>query len=317
MPTPLANISAIRRLGLTLAAAAAVVGAVQHLSTTPTDTQSTSEASVVTHADGTRLAASTANGGTGVASRAVRCTRNPRTPAFQVLYGYPHDQGSHVGTAGSRIRAAMASANGAVYYAAREESTHWDVRLRVRCKDDNQIAIKTFALSKDGSDGSGETMKQITTAARRAGYDDEITKYVVFWDSSVSGMCGQGEMHLDDRHSPDNANNSGDTYAVVYGRDCWSGAAAIHEMGHTMGAVQDSAPHATGAGHCFQQQDLMCYADGGVHGRTSNLIQSCSGHSRFDCRHDDYFHIGAARGYLSSHWNLGWTENKFLAFIHD
>ena len=36
-----------------------------------------------------------------------------------------------------------------------------------------------------------------------------------------------------------------------------------HEIGHNLGAVQDSAPHSSLAGHCYESLDVMCYADGG------------------------------------------------------
>ena len=38
---------------------------------------------------------------------------------------------------------------------------------------------------------------------------------------------------------------------------------ALHEVSHTLGRVQMSSPNSSGAGHCNDQYDLMCYEDGG------------------------------------------------------
>lgn len=56
----------------------------------------------------------------------------------------------------------------------------------------------------------------------------------------------------------DNASNFGGTYSMVYSRVCSRGSAALHEIGHAMGAVQDSAPYNTDLGHCNDKQDIMC-----------------------------------------------------------
>ena len=37
---------------------------------------------------------------------------------------------------------------------------------------------------------------------------------------------------------------------------------ALHEVTHTLGAVQNGAPHSSKAGHCTDEWDIMCYADG-------------------------------------------------------
>lgn len=272
----------------------------------------------VTHVDSTVLAAATSadGGGTGASPRPVACVHSATTPAFQVLYAYPRDHGNHLSTGITAIRQAIKLANGIVLKSAQETSSHWQARLRVRCGSAGQIVVQTFAMSKPGDDASGETFGEIADAGRAAGFANGITKYVVFWDSSIRGMCGQAEMHPDDRRVVNNANNLGNSYAVIYGRTCWKGALALHEMAHTMGAVENSAPHATGTEHCNDEQDIMCYPDGGPMGRTSSMTLTCAYVVQFDCHHNDYFHVGRARGYLATHWNLGWIRNRFLAFVY-
>ena len=87
----------------------------------------------------------------------------------------------------------------------------------------------------------------------------------------------------------------------------------LHEMGHNLGAVQGGAPHSTGtvgsqvAGHCTDEWDVMCYADGGSN---NALTHPCPQRSdtvteTFDCGGDDYFNPAPAAGsWLASHWNV-------------
>ena len=71
--------------------------------------------------------------------------------------------------------------------------------------------------------------------------------------------------------------------------------AVVHEMSHALGAVQDSAPHTDGAGHCTDGSDVMCDAGGA----------GCADAKRMDCGGDDYFGVAPASGsYLATHRNL-------------
>jgi len=88
---------------------------------------------------------------------------------------------------------------------------------------------------------------------------------------------------------------------------------ALHELTHTLGAVQDSAPHATGAGHCFDEHDVMCYDDGGPRVPHPLPPPRCEAAPlpRLDCGRDDYFAPAPASGsYLATHWNV--ARSPFL-----
>ncbi|MEA2341177.1 MAG: hypothetical protein QOG11_1254, partial [Solirubrobacteraceae bacterium] len=87
----------------------------------------------------------------------------------------------------------------------------------------------------------------------------------------------------------------------------------LHEIGHNLGAVQGSAPHSTGtvgsqvAGHCTDEWDVMCYADGGPQNVMTTPCPKTSGTivEAFDCGGDDYFSPTPAAGsWLADHWNV-------------
>ena len=158
-----------------------------------------------------------------------------------------------------------------------------------------KLDIDRVTLSNSGDDSFGATRNEL----RAMGYNRSDRKYLVWVDAAV-GICGIAELYPDDRAASNNWNNSGGMFARV-DAPCW-GYAEAHELLHTMGAVQDSAPHSTDAGHCRDENDTMCYKD------TSGLlmISLCTTKPSWhvDCNQDDYFNVDPAPGsYLDTHWN--------------
>jgi hypothetical protein len=138
--------------------------------------------------------------------------------------------------------------------------------------------------------------------------------YVAYADGLPGPAAGSADLALDDRPGPGNHNNDGGRVAVLWGEggsDFLGGvgdderrAAVLHEVGHLLGGVQLSAPHSTGAGHCTDGWDIMCYADGGPHDTQTSACPGDPGHAAFDCNHDDYFSPSPApSSYLATHWN--------------
>jgi PKD domain len=151
--------------------------------------------------------------------------------------------------------------------------------------------------------------------------------YVVYSDEiQASNASGQADILIDDEKSLESPINQGQTgdgrlFAVVYSVQgkpySDSGAPStgareatfLHELSHTLGAVQNSAPNSTGAGHCTDEQDIMCYRD------TSNieprLVCNAGGPTvaytfseLYDCNNDDYWNPSPPPGnYLATHWN--------------
>jgi hypothetical protein len=174
------------------------------------------------------------------------------------------------------------------------------------------------------------------------GYNSTLEHYVVWYDANPqNGFCGQGQILNDSSKSVNNHNNLGPEYAVVYNPDFFlscvpppqpsplpsqsaaNGEVILHEIGHTLGAVQPDAPHATNSWHCTDDWDIMCYDDADA---THNPFVRCplwagidaNGSTQqlewFDCRApggqqgygDDYmaWNCPAAPNYLATHWNI-------------
>ena len=141
-------------------------------------------------------------------------------------------------------------------------------------------------------------------------------RFVVYVDvAAASGAYGTGEMFPDSTPGTANSNNLGGAVAVEWDwsvgrRAHWDVIA--HEVIHTLGGVQNGSPRSSGAGHCFDGRDVMCYADGGS-GAGGYVTTACSV-TRLDCNSDTYFNPAPATGsWLASHWNVASTRNAWLA----
>ena len=159
------------------------------------------------------------------------------------------------------------------------------------------VTVRNLVVPPHADDDIGKTI----AALGRLGFDRPDRKYLLFVDANV--YCGIGDVMADDRPGPENANNHGPSYARV-DSGCWNGRTVAHELMHTLGAVQLSAPHATGGYHCVDENDVMCYSD---RPNRPNMKVVCPGGSTeelFDCNDDDYFNTNPAPGsYLATHWN--------------
>jgi hypothetical protein len=157
--------------------------------------------------------------------------------------------------------------------------------------------------------GAMGTFNANITALRNLGFNRTDRKYMIFGDSQV--YCGIGTFAGDERAGATNRSNAGPSY----GRSdtgCWTASVAAHELGHNLGAVNNSAPNSSKAGHCIDEYDVMCYNDGNSAGlRTSVKCSDRAHDQRLDCNHDDYYHTNPSAGsYLATRWNV--ADNQFL-----
>lgn len=166
--------------------------------------------------------------------------------------------------------------------------------------------VLNVTLSAAGDDTLSNTINELDAA----GYDRSDRKYMIFMDANV--LCGVGTMVADDRAGQENWNNIGPDYGRI-DAGCWSGDIAAHEHMHTMGGVQNSAPHASGGNHCTDEYDVMCYSDEPNRPAMQVLCSTTNRDwSRFDCNYDDYFNTNPPAGsYLATRWNA--ANNRFLA----
>jgi hypothetical protein len=172
-----------------------------------------------------------------------------------------------------------------------------------RIKFVHDAACKPIVTKTTLSLAAANDFETTVDELRAKGYNRNDRKYMVWVDANV--YCGIGQIYSDDRAGQNNHNN---VYGLVSRVDngCWGvvgQSVEAHELMHNLGGVQDSAPNATMYGHCTDESDRMCYADGSG----EPLVQKCvSGHENtFDCNHDDYFSTAAPAGsYLATHWNV-------------
>ncbi|HEX2054808.1 MAG TPA: hypothetical protein VHJ78_13925 [Actinomycetota bacterium] len=179
---------------------------------------------------------------------------------------------------------------------------------RIRFVHDSSCTptILNVTLSAAGDDNLTNTINEL----QDLGYERSDRKYLIFMDANV--LCGVGTMVVDDRPGQDNWNNQGPDYGRI-DSGCWSGDIAAHEHMHTMGGVQNSAPHASGGNHCTDEYDVMCYSDAPNYPSLQVLCPTSSRDwTRFDCGYDDYFNANPPAGsYLATRWNT--ANNRFLA----
>jgi hypothetical protein len=180
--------------------------------------------------------------------------------------------------------------------------------LRVRWVHNKCVPVIPAEVLPAGAltNGFSATVKEL----KARGYTSKTRKYLVFADDAR--MCGVGHMYNDSSKT----GNYNDGRVAMFSRvdsGCWSfpdywHSTAAHELMHNIGGVQNDAPSSTKAGHCNDEQEAMCYDDGGS---AANIKQVCKHEGLFDCRNDDYFHTAPPAGsYLATRWNP--ADSSFL-----
>lgn len=220
-----------------------------------------------------------------------------------VLYGRPASAPDRYASVVGTIRGSMRRINALLNEEALESGGK-TADYKVLCEPGGEIRVDSFVNAGSSSFGS------VVNAARAAGFNLPNVDYTVFYDSS-GGACGIGSFFFDDRLVADNPNNGGGSYGVNYA-GCWE-MVPMHENGHNQGAVQFWSPFSTGAAHCDDENDVMCYSDGGP--RDRGIFFRCIDQMHFDCEHDDYFDADPeVSDWLADHWNMGSPLNRFIVF---
>ena len=256
----------------------------------------------------------------------------------QLLYTYAAGDPIRPGISDRIVRTIVPNIEGLVRGRSRGEGRELGVRwLMPGCRlrvDLVQLSEATMAPEPTYSDQVG----RIIDALSALGYKARDRKYLIWVDGSSgpsqphalgTGPCGVGTVSLADtsplpnpfdQPTATNYHNGFDpgyalafanNFAFLGGTPCWGGtggsATEAHELFHTLGAVQLSAPHSNGYGHCTEDPDLMCYPEHGV-----SVHRDCPGYAKvLDCLGDDYFNANPPQGsYLATHWNT--ANSSFL-----
>lgn len=173
------------------------------------------------------------------------------------------------------------------------------------------LVVQKVELTAQGDDTFSNTMAELTAR----GFTRPDRKYLVWMESTV--LCGIAGYWFDDRPGQDNINNT--TAPGQIGRidsGCWGLApqgqsVEAHEIMHNLGGIQASAPNATAFGHCTDDADRVCYADGSP-GMVVRHICPAAQEALLDCNNDDYFSTAPPAGsYLDEQWNT--ARSSFLA----
>ena len=229
----------------------------------------------------------------------------------RVIYARAHDDDDRFSSLLGSIRGTVRVALGTLSDAAAATGAS-GATFKLRCDAVGDILVDNVVLPTNKTDADFDT---ITRDLRALGYADRRAKHWVLYDDPGACTCGgQGHLAIDDSPYPSNTNNGNSPlpmFAVNYGY-VFSSRIWLHELGHNLGAVQNSAPRSTRAGHCIDGRDTMCYADGGS--RAGEYTQNVCSVEVFDCGKDDYFNLQPAPDtYLSRRWNLGSLGNRYLA----
>jgi hypothetical protein len=260
-------------------------------------------------------------------SAAPVCASGPDDAAFRVLYVLPPSTLDWYEERVPLIRAGIAAAQGIVLESSLPHGV--DVRLKFVCDANGEIDIPKLRTTEGPNVA---TFGTITSELRAQGFDKPNEKYWVLYEglhAACGGCVGQGQAWYDDRPGAENYHNRGNMYAITYIGNYGPIRAPtatftnvmLHEAGHTMGAVQLSAPHTSGGFHCDDGADIMCYADGAPGSKYASdlcprlLVTSVGPEMPWDCGNDDYFHpIPPAGSYLDTHWNIGSPANRFVVW---
>ena len=228
---------------------------------------------------------------------------------FHAIYVYPSDKSSRFSTYAAMFQADARQASGLL-------DDLYDRALRFDMRG-SYLDITVFKSRYNSKQLAGaRQFDLVNNELGAAGFTAPNKKYVVWLDAG-SKYCGQGHLAQDTRRISGNA-NQGRSLAIVYrpysmadkasGGFC-RGRTLLHELGHTMGALQSVAPHAYDGAHCNDSaEDTMCYV-------SANSIDT--GPADFDYGNDDYWDPAANPSYGGTPGKLPWWTVNLSAFLCD
>jgi hypothetical protein len=253
-----------------------------------------------------RAAAETEASSTASTTGSIQCTGDGVSGnRVQAVYAYPAGGVDRYAEVAPLIRGWAADVDGEIDASAAETGGTRHVRY---VTDTNcELVVAKVALSA----AAVADFPRMERDLAAIGYDRDDRKYLVWVDANE--YCGIADLWLDDTADASNFNNGYPGIGGMFARvdnGCW-GYAEKHELVHTLGGVQNSAPNASGYGHCTDESDDMCYDDDGAGPVVMRDVCPIERERLLDCNNDDYFHTSPPAGsYLATHWNT--ASSTFL-----
>ncbi|MCW2972402.1 MAG: hypothetical protein JWN72_675, partial [Thermoleophilia bacterium] len=273
--------------------------------------------------------------------------------------GSPNVHGDRFTEVSTQLRQALYDAAAIVDTRAGELAPGTRRRMRVLCDPDGQPTVRRIVLPgtadsyRSAANGFEQMYEDLQTSGDAPEFANFYTEHAPslrrllgYYDADfLPGYAGQGTLYrrsslLKSVKSADpivsrttrNINNNPPigSLAVQYGTrgdgvtpDPPLPTSLLHELSHTMGAVQDEPPTSSGAGHCIDGVDVMCYDDQGPRG-ASFVATACpdpappeeDADEVYDCNGDTYFNPAPAPGSplsLGTTWQLGLAANETLS----
>lgn len=170
-------------------------------------------------------------------------------------------------------------------------------RLKVRCDEHDAIEVRVAPISTEAT-----SFWAIWSELHAQGVDAPDTNVLVYADYDDPWAAGRGTVG-----SPASTGQMSQIYAGG-----WYWEVALHEMLHNLGAVQLDSPNSSGAWHCNDDKDVMCYRDGGPNSGAYRDNACRTTVEVLDCDANDYFHPRPKAGsYLATHLNVA-VNNRLL-----
>ena len=222
-------------------------------------------------------------------------------PAVHVYYAYEKGKPNRLAAQRAQIRDLVAQTD--AIYAASARDTGGTRHVRWLMSGSCQLIVTPLVVPV--STNTYAPMTAVTQSHTLRPTDHAV----IFLDwNGPAFVCGYGSRLTDPRPGAVNQSNRYQGMAEIYAyQECrHDGTAVAHELGHTLGAVQEQAPHASYNGHCYDgAADVMCYDDGTIPAPMRAGVCPEGAAATFDCGHDDYYNAKPVAGsYLTTHWNV-------------
>jgi PKD repeat protein len=244
-------------------------------------------------------------------------------PHFKVIYAYPSDKTNQFAARKDLIEQKMKALNETMNAASGGQR---ELRLDTETGSCGRyVDIMSVQLPRTAAEYGidlGSLLEKLEDDLEAKLSSPTQRNYVVWADLSCDSRCNGGVARTGFTFKPRLAlvfgdNGTGSTFQSGQ-TTTFDVVASLHEMLHTIGAVNGQAPHVTKSGgtplgHCWQEDDLMCQNEGDVPPQLD-----CPGQGGFDslvvdCGQDDYFNVDPPAGsFLATNPFANTANSRFM-----